>query len=99
MPFSYLLFCFFYLENPDPKGVPTQLQNRIPNKLTELYPFKINYNENVIGIMILRDNETRDVDDFSNTINVITNFKEYITAFLETLLSFVNTNKKLSLEK
>lgn len=51
-----------------------------------------NYNENVVGIMLIDDNETRDVDNFYTGNNIITNLSQFITSLIDTVLSKIETD-------
>lgn len=62
------------------------------DKLIKVNFKNIDYKENVIGIMLIDDNETRDVDNFYNDKTIITNFSQYITAFIDTILSKIETD-------
>lgn len=51
---------------------------------------------NVIGILLLGENENRDTEKFFTGFNVISNLKEYITCFLETLLKKIEQDNFLN---
>jgi NTE family protein len=64
----------------------------IHDKLVKSNKTNINYNENVLGIMLLDDGETRNVNNYFISKNIINNFKEYITCFIDTVLSKIETD-------
>ena len=50
----------------------------------------------VIGILLLEQDENRDPDNFYTGFNVITNLKEYIISFIETMLKKIEQDNFLN---
>lgn len=50
----------------------------------------------VIGILLLEQDENRDTDNFYTGFNVITNLKEYIISFIETILKKIEQDNFLN---
>lgn len=91
-------FPIYYFDICDAKGKymltckNLTMKKSMDDKLVKLEFKNINYNENVIGIMLIDDDEIRDPDNFFNGRNVITNFSQYITSFIDTVLSKIETD-------
>lgn len=61
---------------------------------TNVHNNSLNYKYNVIGIMLLDDGETRDVNDFYQAVKTlsITNFYTFVSAFIDTVLTKIETS-------
>jgi predicted acylesterase/phospholipase RssA len=50
----------------------------------------------IIGILLLEQDENRDTENFYTGFNIITNLKEYITSFIETILKKIEQDNFLN---